>query len=227
MDKKPITESSTKNNLSNGGWKMFEVGGRYRNRVGWYEVLDIDEPNMRIRYEFDSSEHTFDIDMQRRIVSKIIREEESVTPFEELDDNKRYFKTLGYLAINGYIEAFIPQRNKSGFDRTYKDIKGRLPQNDQPGYCIHDSNINKWGTEMRLSFRIPERISLDELSFGPSANIVRSPNDNELRINNNGFCWGLLQLGFELKGAEHDIQKIESQIPERYIEAFHQGTSIV
>ena len=39
----------------------FEVGGTYANRRGIYEVLAIEPPNMRIRYEEDGREQVVNI----------------------------------------------------------------------------------------------------------------------------------------------------------------------
>lgn len=54
--------------------QLFEVGEVYRNRNGFYEVLSIAEPHMRIRYE-DGREQEVTIDTQRRIWESMIDED--------------------------------------------------------------------------------------------------------------------------------------------------------
>jgi hypothetical protein len=56
----------------------FIVGGKYRNRIGEYEVLQLDEPSMVIRYS-DGRTHVTKVDVQARIWENI-QAEESVTP---------------------------------------------------------------------------------------------------------------------------------------------------
>lgn len=36
---------------------IFKIGGRYRNRLGWYEVIGISENNVEIQYENDNELH--------------------------------------------------------------------------------------------------------------------------------------------------------------------------
>jgi len=208
---------------------MFVVGGRYRNRIGWFEVLELNGSELTVLYEHDGSIQTFDVARLRRIVENIAREEAEVTPYSVDNDerNVRYFKTLGYLANRGFIEAIIPPKAKPGFDRYFRSIKGRNPYSDEKGYYVHhDPGVDKWGTEMRLTFKIPSEFPEYELDFGDGVRTVDSPNDDERRINSNTLCWNLLILGFEL-GAEHRIEEIASMIPERYREAFREGTNIV
>ncbi len=204
----------------------FQVGGRYRNRLGWYEVLDIEGSKMTFCYESDGRKDTSDIALQQRIFFNISAEEEKVTPYDETDYNKQYFKTLGYLTKKGFIEAIIPPKSKDGFDSTYYGIKRQFPQDNQPGYYVHDQGVDKWGTEMRLTFKIPKTISENELAFGPSVNVRESPNRDELRINKNSLCWYLLEIGFNL-GSNHDTNQIKSNIPEKYKENFQKGISII
>ena len=204
----------------------FEVGDRYRNRLGWYEVLEIEGENLRVRYESDGREDTLPIELQQRILFNISQEEKSITPYMEDENNRRYFQTIGYLTNNGFIEAIIPPKSQCGFDSTFRRIKGRYPRDQEEGYYLHhDPNVDKWGIEMRLTLKVPKNISVGDLDFGPSVNIVGSPKYDELRINSNSFCWRLLSLGFEL-GWNHDISKIESNIPDQYRQSYREGISI-
>lgn len=207
---------------------IFEIGGRYRNRLGWYEVLDIQGENLYVRYESDGREDSLPIEMQQRIIFNITQEEESVTPYTgDEKRNKQYFLTLGYITNCGFIEAIIPPKSQNGFHATFRRIKGRYPQQQEDGYYLHhDPDVDKWGTEMRLTFKIPNTISVNDLEFGPEINIVESPKADELRINSNTFCWHLLSLGFEL-GRNHDFGAVESNIPEAFRQSYKQGRSIL
>ena len=97
----------------------FEIGGRYRNRIGWYEVLDIIGTDLRIRYEDDHKEATVSIKTQQKIIFNISQDEMKVTPHDDTELNKRYFMTLGYLTNNGFIEAIVPPKSKHGFDNNF------------------------------------------------------------------------------------------------------------
>ena len=206
---------------------VFEVGGMYRNRAGWYEVLKIENNEMLVRYEDNGGTNRLDFESQLRIISNIEAEEGMVTPYDNHQRNLFYFKTIGYLAKNAFIEAIIPLKSKDGFDSTYQRIKGHYPQKNQEGYYIHhDEDVDKWGVEMRITFKIPSSISLDEMDFGPTCNPVNNPNsDNEKRINSNAFCRGLLSLGFDL-GGNQPSESIVKNIPEKYITVFHEGLAI-
>lgn len=205
---------------------FFEVGGRYRNRFGWYQVLKIVNDSMLVQYESDGREQYLDLESQRRIMSNIEAEEKAVTPYENSDKNATYFKTLSYITNNGFIEAIIPPKSKSGFDNAYSSVKGCYPNTERKGYYLHhDENVDKWGVEMRLTFTIPNSVPLDRLEFGPGIDIVRSPNANERRINSNALCWRLMELGFDL-GSEHSLEMIRGNIPENYRTNYDSGTSI-
>ena len=52
-----------------------EVGQQYRNRIGVYEVLAIQEPKIRIRYE-DGHEDVVTIAVQERILRRILADEQ-------------------------------------------------------------------------------------------------------------------------------------------------------
>lgn len=55
---------------------MFEVNGVYRNRVGQYEVLAINGPKMKVRYE-DGNEAELNVNIQARIWENILAEQEA------------------------------------------------------------------------------------------------------------------------------------------------------
>lgn len=61
----------------------FEIGGRYRNRLGWYKVLEISGDRIRVSYEKDGHEDILSIGIQKRIIDNISQEEERVSPIAE------------------------------------------------------------------------------------------------------------------------------------------------
>jgi hypothetical protein len=153
-------------------------------------------------------------------------EEEGVSPYSDASQSQKYFTTLGYLSRHGFIEAIIPPKSKNGFDRNYYRIKGRHPIAGLQGYYVHpDLDVDKWGVEMRLTFDIPNSISESELDFGGPFTPVESPDSRKLRINNNEFCYRLLNIGFEL-GENHDAGEILENIPERHKNDFRNGLTI-
>ena len=57
----------------------FEVGGRYKNRLGWYKVSEIKKDEIMVRYEKDGRDDNLDIEMQTRIIMNMTWEEERVS----------------------------------------------------------------------------------------------------------------------------------------------------
>jgi hypothetical protein len=68
----------------------FKIGEEYRNRNGHYEVLAINDPKMRIRYE-DSSEVVVTIAIQARIWESM--QLEAAQPKAKTVPHKSYRKT--------------------------------------------------------------------------------------------------------------------------------------
>jgi hypothetical protein len=202
----------------------FKIVGRYRNRRGWYEVIDVSDNKIRIKYE-DNDEVLWmdDLEILERIDRNIRSEESILMPHERDDQNRLFFRTIGYLVKHSFIEAIIPPKSKDGFDSNYFAIKGQRPRSNQSGYYIHhDDDVDKWGVEMRLTF---EKTDM-ELNFGDSYNIVNDPgNDDKLRINSNALCYDLLRRGFDL-GEKQNLSEILSNIPHAYIEAFNDGLTL-
>lgn len=62
---------------------IFEIGGLYRNRLGWYKILEIGGDRMRVCYKEDGREDILSIEFQKRIIDNISQEEERLSPIEE------------------------------------------------------------------------------------------------------------------------------------------------
>jgi len=199
---------------------IFEVGGRYKNRLGWYEVLAITGNLLKVRYESNGREDDLEIELQKRIIRNMAFEEEKITPYADHSLNESYFRSLGFVCHSGFIEAIIPLKSKAGFDKTFLRIKGRQPRSNEPGYYVHnDPVVNKWGVEMRLTFSMPRKSQID---FGISYVLVKSTDPTKLRINSNELCYRLLESGFNL-GEIHDVEKIKSNLPDLYKASFEEG----
>ena len=80
---------------------FFKVGGRYRNRIGWYE---------------DNNQEKWinDLIILKRVWDNIQNEESTLKPYKEEAENRLFFKTIGYLVKHSFIEAIIPQKSKDG-----------------------------------------------------------------------------------------------------------------
>lgn len=205
---------------------VFQTGGRYRNRFGWYEVLEIYKEDMLVRYESDGRQQRLDLRTQKNIMRNIRQEESSVCKYNDDEANQKFFQTIGYLSKKGFIEAIIPPKSKDGFDQNFFHRKARYPKEEDSGYYIHHNiKVDKWGVEMRLSFPNPQNFLLEDLDFGPDVNIVKSPNESESRINNNAFCWFLIEIGFEL-GDQHDNDLIFTNVPEKFRNNFLKGQKL-
>jgi hypothetical protein len=77
---------------------MFEVNGVYRNRIGQYQVLSLDGPRMRVRYE-DGEEAELNVHIQARIWENIVAEQEARAASSRLlrspsKDTNHYIKAV-------------------------------------------------------------------------------------------------------------------------------------
>lgn len=204
----------------------FLVGGRYANRRGEYEVLEISGKKMTVRYD-DGFEQELSVEIQTRIATNIAIEAERAVPYKGRgleSRNEQFFVSLGFLAKRAtMLEAIVPQHALNGFISNYTQIKEHEPASDQYGLYVHEPGASKWGCELRVTFRAaPEEV--DSLDFGPDVDIVGDPAKPEIswRINNNNFWWRLLKFGFDM-GKRQNTNAIQAQIPRKYLMVFNQG----
>ena len=207
----------------------FLVGGRYRNRIGEYEVLDIVGNQLRVVYD-DGTEATLAADFQSRIMSNIALETATFEPYPGAGAaarNRRYFQTVGFLATRiTMMEAIVPPRAQAGFVQTYREITGNPPQVGAVGYYVHQPQVDKWGNELRITFDA-SGLELQGLDFGPGASPVDNPGliGVSWRINNNSLWWRLLRLGFKM-GNQQVLADIRDRIPHAYKGDFDNGTAM-
>jgi len=213
-----VTEDRNKNSV-------FIIGGRYANRRGKYEVLDLKEHTMLIRYD-DMTEQEVSIVTQARILTNMAVETASIAPYSASlsKRNDQFFFTLGFLAIRvTMIEAIVPPHALVGFSQNYSSLKGAKPRQGQGGLYVHRFEVDKWGCELRITFRATQQ-ELTNLDFGPDAHVVEDPANpgTRWRINNNGFWWRLLNRGFEM-GNVQSANQIRTKIPLQYKQQFDLG----
>ena len=174
----------------------FLIGGRYRNRIGEYEVLDIQGNHLRVRYD-DGREDTLDARIQARIIENMRLETQRISPYPSErphDRNHNFFRSIGFLAKRvTMLEAIVHPRAQDGFAETYRSIVGRNPSAGQDGYYVHAPEADKWGNELRVTFDATEG-EIAELDLGPDVDIVANPGapGYSWRINRNAFWWYLL-----------------------------------
>jgi len=85
----------------------FQIGGRYRNQKGAYEVLAIDGSQMRVRYD-SGAEEELERSFQAKVMSRIEREEASAFPTGLPDGKQADFAwTLGVIASRGQLHPLM------------------------------------------------------------------------------------------------------------------------
>jgi len=205
----------------------FIVGGRYVNRRGEYEVLEIRGKKMRVRYD-DNTEQELTMEIQARIATNIAIEVERAVPYKSRgleSQNEQFFSSLGFLVKRATnLEAFVPEHALDGFISNYALLKRRRLASDEEGLYVHAPEVGKWGCELRVTFRA-NSAELNSLDFGPGVNVVSDPlaePETSWRINNNAFWWQLLKFGFDM-GRQQNVTAIEGHIPNKYREHFRQG----
>jgi len=203
----------------------FLVGGRYRNRKGEYEVLEITGRTLRVLYD-DGKDDNLDAEVQARISKNMEREVQSVEPYSGTNSqpkNQRFFRSLGFLVSRStMLEAIVHPRAQAGFVETYRTITGQRPATGQEGYYVHVPSTDKWGNELRVTFTATDA-ELTALDFGSDINVRVNPGTaGSWRINNNRFWWFLLRMGFNMGGRQSQ-NVILPNVPLQYRGEFNSG----
>ena len=153
----------------------FEIGGRYCNRIGQYEVLGINGDQLRVRYEKNRTEDTLSMEMQKRIITNIALEgkRESILVEDRISMSKESYKEL-YKRVCSTLKDL-------GFER--KDIVYPFPDSKKmddrtifEGLCkaIFTAQA-KWESYERNLDRI------DELLFHYNFNKMENLTDEEIK----------------------------------------------
>ena len=207
----------------------FLVGGRYRNRNGTYEVLEISGNQLRVIYD-SGDQADLNAEIQNRIIRNIERETAVFEPYSGTDSstrNREYFRTIGFLASRiSMMEAIVPHRARAGFSETYRQLTRIRPSEGEGGYYPHGPEIDKWGNELRITFDASQT-ELQSLDFGPEVGAVVNPSKvgSSWRINNNFFWWELIRLGFRM-GPGQSVDLMRDGIPEAYRDDFEYGLTL-
>lgn len=125
---------------------IFEIGETYRNRIGWYTVLEKDRNAMRVRYEKDGCEQTLKIEDQERILMNILREEEDIHLIaqsrerfffyiDKCNEHYRFGHDLSF-----YREIIDMHRKSNGLDSLL---------HDKAFYPKVRSTLEKWNMDQR------------------------------------------------------------------------------
>ena len=209
----------------------FEVGHSYKGHKGWFIVEENNGPKLTVLYEkngndFDDKRVGPDTVMYQRMVSRIMREEARVIPYAKDEDyNQKYFKSLGSLAKYATISAQVPPHSEKKFDSNYYDIKSKDPEKEKGSYYYFCSD-KTWGPTIRIRFKAPKDLSLDNFVFWPFQIEIRLISDNEVEMNSINWGLDLLRMGFNL-GKKHNIKMILSNIPDKYRNDFQNGLNII
>ncbi len=201
----------------------FLVGQRYRNRKGEYEVVEMKNNEMKVRYDGGQTE-TLDLSIQARIFENMQSEELSKTKkLSVKPQNQQFYWSLGFLlARKPNLIAFIPQHALRAFENRFYDATGRELSDNEKGIIIHPPKTDKRWYELRVTFTARAN-ELYLLNFGDDVNIVEGSPDNKLwNINNNRFFLRLLEFNFST-GSQQDKTNIERAIPNQYFAAFKEG----
>ena len=208
------------------GSPNFLVGGRYRNRTGAYEVMEIIGNRIRVAYD-DGTQVALDAEIQSRIIRNMAAETATLEPYKGSGSaarNRRYFRSVGFLTSRmTMMEAIVPHKARAGFEETYRQLSGTGPGTSHHGYYVHGPHIDKWGNELRVTFDATNA-ELQGLDFGSHVEAVVNPGSvgSSWRINRNAFWWDLLRLGFRL-GNVQDVELIRNSVPIVYREDFDDG----
>jgi hypothetical protein len=195
----------------------FILGEKYADRRGQYTVLAVEGDRLRIRYDSDEVETYGDIVIKARIFKNILSEQRNLHPIQ----TDRYFFFLGFLAKHGEFQAEVPPQSQANFEEHYKLLVGETPLIHRDGYfpIEIETTWDKWGPELRIYF--PE-IDDNRIDLPGSVDPRPASAPETLRINNNGFWWKLVALGFRL-GRCHDVGKIRASIPAKFHANYEEG----
>ncbi len=231
----------------------FQVGSRYRNRIGTYEVKAIEGNYVRVVYD-DGREDTLNTEMQARIIENIrlsAMQQETVSSQSShrtrrrgisrratttrvphsrsggVAKGRRYYQSVGFLALRAtLVEAIVIPSRQMRFEAEYEDITGSPIASEVTGLSVHNRDIQKWGDQLRVTFEASS-VEKDSLDFGPDVSVVNDPGNRgqSWRINRNSFWWDLVQLGFRL-GGNQDVDAIREGVPSGHKSAFDQGLQL-
>lgn len=122
---------------------MFEVGGKYANRIGNYTVLEIHEPKMTVEYE-DGTTVELNVGIQQRIWENIQAETEIKQSRSTRSQRKKGTRTTTKFFIRPVDSLVADQLSVRGFKEHVleEDVsKHRITQGDRLIYFAIESQV--------------------------------------------------------------------------------------
>lgn len=221
--------------------KEFEIGKKYYDRNGQYEITSNDGNNVSAVYldgdkagqtkTFQKSSFSMILRVHENVLQDVKLEQmdslgikkNKVKDFKEINDSqwKKYHFTLGRLAKNGFLEMRTVPKTKDRDDERYKSAIGINPNEEISGYSC-DEHHNTWATRMSISFDEDPKIA--HMLFFPEGGELKD-RDNAMQYYNTDWCWKLVEkFGFRL-GRQQNIDDIKNNIPDEYLSAFNEGVT--
>jgi hypothetical protein len=190
----------------------FEIGKKYENRKGVFEVTLIEDSKVYIKYIEDNSTAKLDINIASNLCSPFNGD----VPLPDVactDNGTLFYSSLGYLCKHGNISCSITHNSKKEFDDTYYNIKGKLPNGEKKtGYCVHPLGVNKWGIRIGICFKDKDKVNIPDMKV--------TEEEKQFVIYSKEFGFKLFSIGFDL-GRNHDYKEILSNVPYQYKEVFN------
>jgi hypothetical protein len=124
----------------------FEVGGQYRNRLGWYQVLEIKGDGMRVNYEIDGRGGILSIKTQKNIVANISQEEKRISLIAA---NRETFFFYVKVCNEHYRFKHDLILYREIIDRHRADNSLDLLLDDENFYFLIMSTLKKWNMDQR------------------------------------------------------------------------------
>jgi len=193
---------------------VFEVGCRYKNREGWYEVVKIDEQNITVIFD-NGDTKVLNKKISERIHFNISIEDEKSIPAVKSEAD--FIWTIGALS-NCEMKAEIVNHSKQGFLKEYFNYSGKSGSE----YIYIINNPEKWGSELRI--KISENIVNNKRFCLPNDVSLARGSNSFLNINNNRFCWHLIKFFGFCFGSKNLVLK---NIPEKYLKDFEDGRKVI
>lgn len=144
-----------------------------------------------------------------------------------IDEHHRdFFLILGYLASptrQTKLDIETHPRRQPNLEREYFDLTGNNLVPDDGNYYVWDEDANKWGSELRISFRKNDNIPQSLKAMVRTARF--SSGYHNARINQNKFVWALIKYGFRTNDSQNE-SLIKSKIPPIRIDEFNTGFNL-
>lgn len=208
---------------------IFEVGGHYHNNFGEYEVLTLKGDSMEVQY-LDGHRQTLTIERQARIqenrvLAQVMSQKSVSRSRRRVSYGSRDYWTLGFLLARlSHLGLNIMSEKEEIAKRDYFDATGEELDLEQVGVsCLRDG-ANQWGNQGVITFRSSTN-ELLSLKFKGEPYSVHSSTDT-YEVKDIGYVRFMWEQGFRMgSGSKQDKDRIESAIPNKYLDAFKEGYS--